>query len=717
MKKIVYSLLFVFVVSFSLTTYAQTIVNLAANDSLIINLEGRKQGDIEWQRSTGGNWLPLTAGRNSETFRYKVTAPTYFRSVVKDGTCNPVVSDTIQANINLSYSVKGGHGYVESEPYVSTSGITMREKGTLSSWTNTASKAVWYLYQKPGTYAVSFNMSGSRNRVYDFEMKTTRSDEPENIEEDKKFEPEIFNFTYTGTGSTETHPVFIITIPETGYYRYELNGKSATMSGLTINELQFDTAREPGQVVPDTHATTYLSSPSVHLNFSTTASTTKEYDWMYQEILVPEGLDPVATYWESLGFFAGYMGIQANSATERRVLFSVWDALDKDHNPNLPTEVLVTLVDKGENVQANAFGNEGTGGQSYVGTNNPNTWKTGTPVKFLMNARRDGQITYEGETLYNSNGTVAIKAGDIIKHTIISAWYDANDGQGWKYIASWRGKRFAGARDMFDGFYSFLENFGYSNGQMNRRGYYYNAFGRELTTGKWQNFNRVTFSNTDGSTGQRVDYGQGIDDIHPDKFFMHSGGYGQTEKTGTSATLPLLNPDTVQAIQDLDLAVFTARVDAAIERENYLNNLQYFDKTGWSVVSFSSEQVGSEPNGNGRANLIIDGNDDTYWHSQWTGSGSSFPHWFVVDMAQAKTVKGFRIVPSGGTSRYPKDIKIEVSNSPDSGWAEVWSGQAPLSPELIELSSPAEGYRYFKLSILNGYSDGAHTRIGEIYVF
>ncbi|NDV46889.1 DUF3472 domain-containing protein [Paludibacter sp. 221] len=675
--------------------FAQNEITLSKGDSLELEIGGYQGGDIYWQRSTNANatgWINVNAIRNSVKLKQKVSTAAYYRSKITDGTCKPYYSDTVKVSVLGDISrVKAGHGY--AEPYSGSPGIKMVEKGSLSAWSDVNRKAVWYLYQKAGKYELSFLMNSKTNKSFKFEMNTSPCYDGLN------YQPEKFAFTCQASGNSanDTIKVFSVTIPATGYYRYELTAKSS-MANLTIDELWFTAINEPGISASayKTNATDYLSSPSVHLSFSTTASTTKQYDWIYEEILVPEGFDPLSTYWMSLGFFRGYMGIQTNGEKERRVLFSAWDAVDKDKYPNAPKEMLVSLVDKAKYTAANSFGNEGTGGQSYVGTGNPDTWKTGTPVKFLMNCRRDGSITYQG---------------DVIKHSIISAWYDA--GEGWRYVASWRVPIMPGGKDMFDGFYSFLENYGFQNGQIIRKGYYYNAFGKELGKDKWVHFNKVGFSNTDGKEGQRIDFEQGVSTEYPDKFYMVSAGYGKTKKTAN--TVPLITD--FPYLESLDLTPFETRVTEAIAREEYLNNIPFLDKTGWEVTGFSSEETSGEPNGNGLASLIIDGDDDTYWHSKWKSGSSFFPHWFVVDMKGTQTLKGFKFVGSGGVSRQMKNIKIEVSNSSSSGWTEVWSGVAPMAPDLLELETPVSGFRYFKLTIEDGYEDGVHTRLNEIYVF
>ncbi|WP_221410979.1 DUF5077 domain-containing protein [Elizabethkingia sp. JS20170427COW] len=58
-------------------------------------------------------------------------------------------------------------------------------------------------------------------------------------------------------------------------------------------------------------------------NFSSTAPHHKSYNWLYEEVEVPKGYDPLSTFYMAIGFYRGYFGMQTNSDTERRVLFSV----------------------------------------------------------------------------------------------------------------------------------------------------------------------------------------------------------------------------------------------------------------------------------------------------------------------------------------------------------------------------------------------------------
>lgn len=83
------------------------------------------------------------------------------------------------------------------------------------------------------------------------------------------------------------------------------------------------------------------------------------------------------------GFSQGYFGIQVNSATERRILFSVWSGFDTNIPGEVPEAYRVELQSSGPGVITGAFGGEGSGGQSYLVFD----WKANTTYGFLTRAQ------------------------------------------------------------------------------------------------------------------------------------------------------------------------------------------------------------------------------------------------------------------------------------------------------------------------------------------
>ena len=234
------------------------------------------------------------------------------------------------------------------------------------------------------------------------------------------------------------------------------------------------------------------NAASVHLKY--TIRDTAKIVSFYSEITVPAGADPLYTYYMACGFARGYFGIQVNSAKERRVIFSVWDAgkaaMDRS---KVPEENKVKLLGKGIDVVASDFGNEGTGGHSHLVYN----WKTGETYKFLVTALPDSAT----------------------KTTIYTGYFFMPDVQQWKLIAAFKAPADG---EYLHHLYSFLENFQGVNGQLLRKGFYGNQWIKD-ENGKWNELTNSSFSyDATGKAGDRTDYGAGTEG---GKNYLWNGGF------------------------------------------------------------------------------------------------------------------------------------------------------------------------------------------------
>lgn len=230
--------------------------------------------------------------------------------------------------------------------------------------------------------------------------------------------------------------------------------------------------------------------PSVHMGYTVPSGHTAE--WFYNEVTVPEGNDLIGSYYMANGFSQGYFGMQANSATERRVLFSVWSPYETDDPTTIPEEDRVKLIRKGEGVTINDFGNEGSGGQSYW----IYKWITGNTYKFLNRVR-------------------PIEGG----YSEYTAYFYAPELGKWKLIAQWKRPKI---QTYYTGMHSFLENFSPTMGHLTRKAYYRNQW-VYTTAGQWVELTSGKFT-TDGtgSGGYRMDYKGGIEG---GGFFLENCGF------------------------------------------------------------------------------------------------------------------------------------------------------------------------------------------------
>jgi hypothetical protein len=230
--------------------------------------------------------------------------------------------------------------------------------------------------------------------------------------------------------------------------------------------------------------------PSVHLNYPFPEG--EEIEWFYNEITVPIGEEPTGSYYMANGFAEGYFGIQVNSPSERRILFSVWSPFQTDNPREIPEDQRILMLKKGEDVYTGEFGNEGSGGQSYLRY----PWITGNTYKFL--------------TRIHPNGKDA---------TIYTAWFFAPELGKWRLIAQF-------LRPKTDTWYkrahSFLESFSTETGYISRKGFYANQWARTVD-GRWIELTTARFTADETARrSARMDYKGGMTD---GKFFLQNCGF------------------------------------------------------------------------------------------------------------------------------------------------------------------------------------------------
>lgn len=235
--------------------------------------------------------------------------------------------------------------------------------------------------------------------------------------------------------------------------------------------------------------------PSVHLNFEVPENA-GDVEYFYNEITVPENNDVLGSYFMANGFGQGYFGMQVNSPTERRILFSVWSPFNTDNPAEIPENMKIILLKKGENVNTGEFGNEGSGGQSFYRF----PWKAGTSYKFLLKAAP----TKSGETDF-------------------TAWFFAPEVNKWKLIASWRRPQ---TNTYLTHLYSFLENFYTETGNIERTGLYSNQW-IFTTKNEWIEISKIKFTaDATARKEARMDYSGGVE--NGSFFLKNCGFFGET---------------------------------------------------------------------------------------------------------------------------------------------------------------------------------------------
>lgn len=282
-------------------------------------------------------------------------------------------------------------------------------------------------------------------------------------------------------------------VAEPGYQYVDIKGlskESANFASVSHLLLAGEPAKSGIKYVKDDF---YFGrrGPSVHLRYDVLPEGS-DIQYFYNEITVPVGQDVIGSYFMANGFGQGYFGIQVNSETERRILFSVWSSYKTDDPSSIPDDEKIILLDKGDGVNTGEFGNEGSGGQSYKVFN----WEAGTTYGFLL----------AGKPSANNS-------------TDFTAWFFDPDANEWNLIASFRRPK---TSTYLTNLYSFLENFVPNTGCLTREANFSNQWVRD-SEGNWTELNKAHFSyDATAKKESRMDYDGGT---HGQSFYLKNCGF------------------------------------------------------------------------------------------------------------------------------------------------------------------------------------------------
>lgn len=337
-------------------------------------------------------------------------------------------------------------------------GIPITKSGA-GPWKDSNQKLVWIGDLKPGSLEVGLQGGKSGGN---FLVEIDGVQRPINLSSDAHFE-----IKKAGYRTLTLTPVGIDGGQDYG-----------TITGLTLEGSATEGARF--------NMKERRNCASVHLKYP--VGKDEPVEWFYNE--VRPKTDPIYTYYEACGWHRGYFGIQVNSPTERRIIFSVWDAGKEAVDRNkVGDDNRVKLLAKGDGVSAGDFGNEGTGGHSHLVYG----WKTNDVHRFLVHAEpKDGATIYSG-------------------------YYYFNDKKKWGLIAKFRAPKDG---SYMRGLYSFNENFGGSNGNLLRKA----EFGPVFLAGpnkQWREQLDAQFSCDGTGKNDRFDYASAAKGDH---WFLSNGG-------------------------------------------------------------------------------------------------------------------------------------------------------------------------------------------------
>ncbi len=360
-----------------------------------------------------------------------------------------------------------GNGYVTA----AQDGAEITENG-VENWTNPESVVSVYFYlHEPSTAALSLMAKGNADLKVSYGSQV--------------MDAAVHSDEFTRV------PVGRIKIDKPGYVRIDMEGTANDGSTIAeVKELLVDGVTGESNYVKDFSDYWGRRGPSVHLGYDLPEGDT---EWFYNEVTVPEEGETMHSYYMADGFGEGYFGMQINSPEERRVLFSVWSPFDTQNPKDIPDDQKIRMLRRGKDVHIGEFGDEGSGGQSYL----VYPWKAGETYKFLMQVRPDG----EGNTVY-------------------TAYFYATDDNEWRLIASF-------LRPQTDTWYrhahSFLENFNPEQGYLSRKVLFGNQWARSKE-GEWTRVTDATFTHDATAKAKvRLDYQGG--NAPDNRFYLKMGGF------------------------------------------------------------------------------------------------------------------------------------------------------------------------------------------------
>jgi len=352
-------------------------------------------------------------------------------------------------------------------------GARVSGRSGITRWNDPALRVLWFgQIRTPGELKCSVTLRLPQDAVSKLRLTVAGQSHEASVKSTGP-EPVIADF-----GSFE--------ISRAGYQRFSLESLNA--QGQPFGDL--DALLLDGPATQDAHFNlkSRRNAASVHLFYPVEKD--KKVEAFYCEMTGLE--DPVWTYYMACGWHRGYFGMQVNSPTERRIIFSVWDsgneAVDRG---KVADENRVRLVAKGESVYAGDFGNEGTGGHSHL----KYLWRTGEKQRFIVTAKPTDAT-----------------------HTIYSGYYFHPDKKQWFLISSWKAPKEGG---YLRGLYSFSENFGGANGHVLRKALYGNQWIRTVD-GQWIELTTAGFSHDSTGKADRFDRFMGVEN---GQFFLSHGGF------------------------------------------------------------------------------------------------------------------------------------------------------------------------------------------------
>jgi hypothetical protein len=243
---------------------------------------------------------------------------------------------------------------------------------------------------------------------------------------------------------------------------------------------------------------------------------------------------------------------------------------------------------------------------------------------------------------------------------------------------------------------------GYENGMIQNFEIYISqdgyTWGSPVSSGSWeagQEEKKVTFS---GTTGQYVKL-VGLSEVNGNPW-------------ASAAEINILGTDSVSddsATEPED----TSDSEETSETETGITSI--LSQSELSILSADSEEFSGE---DGAAVNAIDGDADTFWHTEWDYSEPDYPHEIVIDLGSSRDIVGLNYLPrqDGYENGMIQNFEIYISQDGYTWGSPVSSGSWEAGQEEKKVTFSGTTGQYVKLVGLSEVNGNPWASAAEINI-
>ncbi len=139
------------------------------------------------------------------------------------------------------------------------------------------------------------------------------------------------------------------------------------------------------------------------------------------------------------------------------------------------------------------------------------------------------------------------------------------------------------------------------------------------------------------------------------------------------------------------------------------------NKITLKVVKVDSEETAGE---DARGSNAVDGNPETFWHTQWQDANPECPHEIIIELSEPAAIMGFTYLPRQDDSDHGqiKDYEFYVSDDGKDFGQPVKKGTLDAGKEKKTVKFDGKKCRFIKLKALSEINGEAWTSAAEIGV-